>query len=56
MAVEIREMVVRTTISSGSREKKEDQGDCHSLEEVKREVLAVCLERMADFLSRQKER
>lgn len=54
MTVEIKEMVVRTTISGDSRDAKESS--CNSMEEVKKEVLAVCMEWIADYLSRQKER
>lgn len=55
MTVEIKEMVVRTTISGSSRDAKESSS-CTSMEEVKKEVLAVCMEWIADYLARQKER
>lgn len=56
MGVEIREMVVRTTISGGAAPEQRESASCHSLEEVTREVLAICLERLADCLEKQKER
>ena len=56
MTVEIKEMVVRTTISGNTGDSMEDAGGCNSMEEVKQEVLAVCMERLADFLARQKDR
>ena len=56
MAVEIREMVVRTTISGeGPRESKASLS-CNGLEEMKQEVLAICMERIAEYLEKQKER
>ena len=56
MAVEIRELVVRTTISGSSREQGGQVDSGNSMEELKREVLAVCMEWLADYLERQKER
>ncbi|SCY15307.1 DUF5908 family protein [Desulfoluna spongiiphila] len=56
MAVEIREMVVRTTISSGPAGEPRETLSCSGMERVKREVVAVCMERLADYLLKQKER
>ncbi|VFQ45364.1 DUF5908 family protein [Desulfoluna butyratoxydans] len=56
MAVEIREMVVRTTISSSPAKEPRESLSCSGMEQVKREVVAVCMERLADYLARQKER
>ena len=53
MAVEIGEMIVRTTITSTPR----GSGECgNDMEEIRQEVLATCKEWLAEFLSRQKDR
>jgi len=56
MTVEIREMVVRTTISAGPVVEEKERLFCDGMEQVKREVLAICMERIADYLEKQKER
>ena len=55
MTVEIKEMVVRTTISGSGGETVDAQG-CNGMEAVKQEVLVHCLEWLADYLARQKDR
>ena len=56
MTVEIREMVVRTTIVGSRSHEAGETIPASDLEEVKREVLAACMARLVDYLERQKER
>lgn len=56
MAIEIKEMVIKTTVDSADESPANDRALCDDLEKIKNDILKESMANVIEYLNRQKER
>lgn len=55
MAIEIKEMVIKTSVDS-SEKASDEKTLCDDLKKIKNDILKECMENVVEYINRQKER
>ncbi len=56
MAIEVKQLVVKSTVDKGGDKKAKAGDPCYDMEQVKREILAECRDLFVELLQEHKER
>lgn len=56
MAIEIKEMVIKTSVDSNDNEATDEKSLCEDLKKIRNDILKESLENVIEYLNKQKER
>jgi hypothetical protein len=56
MAIEIKEMVIKTSVDSSNNAASGEKALCDDLKKIRKEILKESMENVIEYLNRQKER